>query len=365
MNNVYEELKALTSISAISGYEDNFIRDLKERLKDKHAELYVDRIGNLTATFKGVNDPNTSILFLAHMDELGLIVKQIDDDGFLRVERVGGIPEKTLLGSFVDVHTLDYKKSYTGFFGAYSHHLTPPEKKMAIPDIKNLYIDIGCESSQEVLDLGINIGSMITYTPTYQQLGKNRLTAKALDNRMGVYVLLCMAEYFEKNPPKATIHLCFSVQEEFNVRGCLPVFERLLPDASVCIDVTPAYDTPELRGAGKIDLGKGPAILYFNFHGRGTLGGLIPNPKLTQFIADTAKNLGISCQHDVVIGVITDDAFTQLTGKEGVPTAHISVPCRYTHAPVETIDLRDLEQAIELSCKVAAGFDGNLDLSRG
>ena len=365
MKDVYEELKALTSISAISGCEDNFIAELKERLKNTGSEIHVDKLGNVTSTFKGTETPDISILFLAHMDELGLIVKLIDGNGFLKVERVGGIPEKTLLGSFVDVHTLDYKKSFTGFFGAYSHHLTPAEKKMTIPAIKDLYIDIGCESRQEVLDLGINVGSMITYAPTYQKLGKNRLTAKSLDDRMGVYILLRMAEYFIKTPPKATVHLCFSVQEEFSVRGCMPVFERLMPDASVCLDITPAYDTPELKGGGEIDLGKGPAILYFNFHGRGTLGGLIPHPKLTRFIEDTAKGLGISCQHDVVVGVITDDAFTQLMGKEGVPTAHISVPCRYTHAPVETIDLRDLEQAVELSCRAAVRFDGDVDLSRG
>ena len=119
MKDVYEELKALTSISAISGCEDNFIAELKERLKNTGSEIHVDKLGNVTSTFRGTETPDTSILFLAHMDELGLIVKLIDGNGFLRVERVGGVPEKTLLGSFVDVHALDYKKSFTGFFGVF------------------------------------------------------------------------------------------------------------------------------------------------------------------------------------------------------------------------------------------------------
>ncbi|MCL2006867.1 MAG: M20/M25/M40 family metallo-hydrolase [Treponema sp.] len=365
MKNVYEELKTLSSISAISGCEDFLIRELKNRLSNSGADIHIDRLGNVTATFKGSACPETSIIYFAHMDELGLIVKAIDKNGFLRVERVGGIPERVLTSVCVDVHSLDYQKSYTGFFGTYSHHLTPPEKKLIVPEIKDMYIDIGCESSEEVLALGINVGSMVTYTPTCIQLGKNKVSGKALDDRVGVYILLCMAEHLKKSPPKATVHLCFTVQEEFNVRGSLPVFERLLPNAGICLDVAPTRDTPDLSGQGGVELGKGPAISYFNFHGRGTLGGLIPNPKLTAFIADSTSKLKIKCQHEVSLGVITDDAFTQLTGTEGVAMAHISLPCRYTHTPRETIDLRDLKEAIALCCETAAAFDSKLDLSRG
>lgn len=365
MKTMLEELRALAAIPAISGQEDRMIADIKGRLADSGAELYVDRIGNLTATFKGRAGSGKSLLIFAHMDEIGLIVRAIEPDGFLRVERVGGVPEKTLLGTFVDVHTLDNTKSYTGFFGCYSHHITPPEKKLAVPSIREMYIDLGIDSREEVLALGIEVGSTVTYTPTYHESGKHHLTAKALDNRMGIYILLRVAEHLREHPPQATVHLCFSVQEEFNVRGCLPVFERLRPDAAICLDITPAYDTPELRGAGEIFLGRGPAALYFNFHGRGTLGGLIPSPKFTAFIRETARRENIPCQNDVVLGVITDDSFTQLSGTEGVAMAHISVPMRYTHSPVETIDLRDLEHAARLNCAVASDFSDALDLTRG
>lgn len=365
MKEMLEELKRLTAIPAISGQEDRLISDLRGRLEDSGAELHVDNLGNLTATFHGGTDAARSILFFAHIDELGLIVKRIEPDGFLRVERIGGVPEKTLPGTFVEVHTLDNKKSCTGFFGCYSHHTTPPDKKLSVPPIGEMYIDLGCESREEVLKLGVEVGSTVTYAPTFHHNGNNRLTAKALDNRMGVYILLRMAEHLQKNPPKATVHLCFSVQEEFNIRGCLPVFERLRPDAAVCLDITPACDTPESRSIGEIALGKGPALLYFNFHGRGTLGGLIPSPKLTAFLRNIADSLGIPLQHDVILGVITDDAFTQLAGTEGVAMAHISVPLRYTHAPVETIDLRDLEKAVQICCAAAGRFETGVDLARG
>lgn len=365
MNNVYEELKSLCAVSAISGQEDRLITEVSNRLKVLGCKYHVDRLGNVTVTFEGAETKEPSILFFGHLDELGLIVKGIEADGFLRVERIGGVPEKTLLGTFVDVHTLDNTKSYPGFFGCYSHHLTPPDKKMVVPSIKEMYIDLGCESRDEAEALGIAIGSTVTYTPTFLKQGEHRVTAKALDNRMAVYILLRMAEAFAKTPPKTTVHLCFSVQEEFNIRGCMPVFERLQPDASICLDITPAYDTPELKKSGEMALGKGPAVLYFNFHGRGTLGGLIPNPKLTAFIKGTAEKEGMELQHDVVLGVITDDAFTQLAGPDGVAMAHISVPLRYTHAPIETIDLRDLEQTCVLCQKVASSFGKNVDLSRG
>jgi putative aminopeptidase FrvX len=365
MNIEIEELRKLTSISAISGHEDRLITYVTDRLQDSGAQLHVDYLGNVTATFQGGVQNAHSLLFFAHLDELGLIVKGIEESGFLRVERIGGVPEKTLPGTFVNVYTLDEAKYYTGFFGCYSHHITPQDKKYTVPAIKEMYIDLGMENRAAVLAMGINIGSMVTYFPSFHLNGENRITAKSLDNRMGVYVLLQLAEFFKKTPPNATIHLCFSVQEEFNIRGCLPVFERLRPDAAICLDITPAMDTPEYHGNEGVRLGCGPAICYFNFHGRGTLGGLIPHPKLVSFIRTVSEKEHIYCQADVVLGVITDDAFTQLSGSEGVAMAHISVPLRYTHSPVETLDLRDLSSTVDLCFAIARYFDDKVELRRG
>jgi putative aminopeptidase FrvX len=365
MNIEIEELKKLTSISAISGHEDRLISYVMNRLQDSGARLHVDYLGNVTATFQGKTQNAHSLLFFAHLDELGLIVKTIEESGFLRVERIGGVPEKTLPGTFVDVYSLDETKHYTGFFGCYSHHITPQDKKYTVPAIKDMYIDLAAESRADILAMGINIGSMVTYSPFFHITGKTRVTVKSLDNRMGVYVLLQLAEFFKKTPPNATIHLCFSVQEEFNIRGCLPVFERLRPDAAICLDITPAMDTPEYHGNDGVRLGRGPAICYFNFHGRGTLGGLIPHPKLVSFVRTVAEKEHIACQADVMLGVITDDAFTQLAGTEGVAMAHISVPLRYTHSPVETLDLRDLSSTVDLCFAIAGHFDDKVELTRG
>ncbi len=305
-----------------------------------------------------------TFLIFAHMDELGLIVRKIDGDGFIRFERVGGIPEKTLLGTWVDIHT-ESGGVVPGLIGTISHHLTPAEKKYVVPSRLEMYIDVGCTSREEVEALGIGVGDGITYRHNFVQLTEDRIAAKTLDNRVGCAMLIqVLSELFEEKPA-STVHIVASVQEEFNIRGVWPVFQALKPDAAICIDVTIACDTPELRYLSDVAIGKGPAIGMYEFHGRGTLGGLIPNPKLCRYISQVAEEEGIPTQREVLLGIITDAAFSQHLGEEGVPMASMGVPCRYTHAPVETVSLSDIFLAVRLLVAAARRFDNSLDLSRG
>ncbi len=357
-------LEDLTSIPAISGMEDRLISIMIQHFKEYTEDVEVDRLGNITATFEGKNS-DISLLIFAHMDEVGLMVTKVEPNGFLRFDRVGGVPEKTLRGTRIDVHSLDGKTMVKGFVGTHAHHVTPSDTKYIVPTTDRMYIDIGCETAEEVYDLGINTGSAVTYCPNFFRTSKYHITSKALDNRIGCLLLLDLADHLSKNKPKQTVHLVASVQEEFNIRGNMPAFTRLEPTASICLDITAACDTPDLNMRYDISLGKGPAILQMNFHGRGTLAGLIPNPKFRLFLEDQLKILGISFQREVIIGEITDDAFTLMTGTQGVAMAHISVPLRYTHAPIETADIRDIEGAMLLLHAVVDEFDTNLDLSRG
>jgi len=180
-----------------------------------------------------------------------------------------------------------------------------------------------------------------------------------------VLLLLKLAEHLKEKPPKATIYLVASVQEEFNIRGNMPVFTRLEPNAAICLDITSACDTPDLNMRYDIALGKGPAVLQMNFHGRGELAGLIPHPKLRLFIERTLEELKMPYQRQTIIGEVTDDAFTLVLGKFGVAMAHISIPMRYSHSPIETSDLRDIEAGIRLVQEIAGRFDHTLDLRRG
>ncbi|MEA4811037.1 MAG: M20/M25/M40 family metallo-hydrolase [Anaerolineaceae bacterium] len=364
MEKKYQILEELTSVSGLSGFEDRMISEMAGRFRKYTKQVEIDNLGNVTATFNGVKS-NKSLLIFAHMDEIGLMVTKVEPNGFLRFDRVGGVPEKTLRGQLVDVHSLDEKSFREGFVGTYAHHLTPADAKYVVPTTDQMYIDIGCENASEVREVGIDTGSAVTYRPNFRFMGKNHITSKALDNRIGCLLLLDLAEYLSHNTPRETIHLVASVQEEFNIRGNMPVFTRLEPDASICLDITASCDVPDLKMKYNIELGSGPAILHMNFHGRGTLAGLIPNPKLRQFIEHKAEELGIHFQREVIIGEITDDAFTFVLGKHGCAMAHLSIPLRYTHSPVETADKRDIQNAMNLLHKIVLDFDSDLDLSRG
>lgn len=355
MDEIYVELRRLTAISAVSGHEDKMIKEVYNRVKIFSSSVSIDRLGNVSVAFPGKKQKDVSIVFFAHVDEVGMMVKKIGDNGFLRFERIGGIPVRSLQGQLVDVFDIREENFITGVVGTTSHHLTPEDKKYIIPELSQMYIDIGCSKKEEVIKRGINVGSVITYHPNFVKNG-NFITSKALDNRVGVYLLLKLSEYLSKNPPEVNVFVVFSVQEEFNVRGVLPVFEKLRPDAAICVDITPACDTPDLD-YNAIRLGDGPAVTQLNFHGRGTLGGLIPNPHLRQFIESIAEEKRIPYQREVIVGVITDDSFAQLSGFEGVAMAHISVPLRYTHSPVETVNIQDIEFSSLLLNEIASQFN--------
>ena len=356
-------LEQLASTPALSGREDALIRTMREAFTSIADEVHVDRLGNVVASLHG--DPDQpQLLIFAHMDELGLIVRKIEPDGFLRFERVGGVPEKSLLATAVEVITEEGHR-VPGLVGTTSHHVTPAEAKFTVPSRLDMYVDVGCATSEEVQGLGIQVGDMIAYRPGMIQLAGQRVASKTLDNRIGCLQLIQVLKALKADRPKATVHLAASVQEEFNVRGVWPVFQKYQPDAAICLDVTIACDTPELTHLSGMMLGRGPAVGLYEFHGRGTLGGLIPNPMLRRFIESQAAQHAIPLQREVLIGIITDAAFSQLLTPEGVPTASIAVPIRYTHAPLEVCDLSDVKASIDLLIHTAKAFDASLDLSRG
>lgn len=365
MKSIVEEMKHLTSIPALSGLEDEMIAEAVKRFEPLADDVTVDKIGNVTATFSGQDKKNPSMLIFAHVDEVGLMVSKITSDGFLRFNRIGGVPEKTLMGQFVDVHPVNGGDPVTGFVGTYAHHLTPPEWKRTVPDHEKMYIDLGFSSTEEVLATGVDIGSAITYRHNFTFLGKNRITSKTLDNRIGILLLIALAEHLHEHQPQGDVYLVASVQEEFNIRGVMPAFYRLEPDASICIDITPACDPPDLKGKYEISLGKGPSIMQMNFHGRGTLGGLIPNPKLRMYMEDTLRKEKIPFQREIILGEITDDAFTVMAGTQGTAMGHFSIPMRYSHSPIETSDIGDIELGIKGIKAIVDNFNAEIDLGRG
>ena len=172
-------LKDFMLTQAVSGYEAKMGRKMESYLKTYSEEVEIDRAGNVIATFPGTDPTAPSIMVFAHMDQLGFIVRKIEKNGMIQVDRLGGIPEKVLPGLSVTIATL-FDTTVGGVFGIKSHHATAPEEKYKVDFVTNLLIDVGAKSKQEVLDLGIHVGCPVSYTPQFAHLQGTMVTVTAI-----------------------------------------------------------------------------------------------------------------------------------------------------------------------------------------
>jgi putative aminopeptidase FrvX len=357
-------LEKICAIHAVSGREDTMTAFVRDYIRPLVNEVRVDNLGNVVGILKGSQYPEYCLMLQAHMDELGLIVRNITDDGFLLIERVGGIPEKSLLGQRVDVLT-DGGQLISGYVGAKSHHVTLADEKYKVPKVHDMFIELGLTSREEVEQAGIQVGDPVTYYPNYHRFGDGMICSKALDNRVSVFSLLEILKKFAKKPPPSTIVFSFTVLEEFSIRGSLPTVTATKPDAIISLDITIATDTPVDPPLHPVAMRQGPAIKMMDFHGRGTLGGMFSSPKLRRFIETVAKKEDIPLQREVIVGVITDPAFQLYLGDKGYVIAGISIPHRYSHASIQMCHKLDIVNTIKLVEKSALSFTPDLDLSRG
>lgn len=357
-----ELLQALSSLPGVAGHEDAVIAWMKERMSQMGAEVHVDFMGNVIARVPGRLAGAPRIMVFAHMDEIGFLVRRIEDNGLLRIERVGGVPEKCLQGQAVTVWGAH--KLLPGVIGTRSHHLTPPEERLRIPSFDEIYVDIGVRDRKEAEQLGIRVGTPITYAPRFYQLAGGRVAGKAMDDRAGCWVLLRVLKRLLEDPVPPEVFLVATVQEEFHLQGALVAAKAIQPHLAICIDIAVATDTPDLAGKGEVALGKGPVIQTFTFHGRGSLLGLIPNPRLVEAAARIAAHARIPHQFGVFRGGLTDASYLHLAGP-GVPAMDIGLPTRYTHSPLETCSEDDLEHTVALIFEWLAALSTLPDLERG
>lgn len=357
-------LEQICAIHAVSGREDRMTAFLRDYIRPLVDEVSVDNLGNVVGILSGSQYPDHRLMLQAHMDELGLIVRNVTQDGFLQIERVGGVPEKSLLGQRVDVLT-DDEHLIPGYVGTKSHHITSPEEKYKVPSVHDMFIEIGLASRLEVEQAGIQVGDPVTYHPNFHRFGDGMVCSKALDNRVGVFVLLEALKSFSKVRPPSTLVFSFTVLEEFSIRGSLPTVTATQPNAIISVDITIATDTPIDKPLHPVAMRKGPAIKMMDFHGRGTLGGLFSSPKLRRFIEAIARQENIPLQREVIVGVITDPAFQLYLGDKGYVIAGLSIPHRYSHASIQMCHEADIAQTIQLVKATGNSFTPEVDLSRG
>lgn len=356
-------IRTLTDLPGVSGHEDAVVGFVRHRFERTADSVEVDGIGNVIATKVG-DEAGPKVMVFAHLDQLGFCVKRLMENGFLRIDRIGGVNRKALVAAPVLIHT-EAGEAVPGSIGVMAHHLTPDAQRFTVPDIPELYVDVGARSREELVAMGINVGDPITFENPFRVLNQRFLRAGALDDRMGVYILIKTFESLAaRDDLGCVVHAVATVQEEFNVRGSEPAARAIAPDLAICIDGSLSGDTPDLEGVTDVRMGGGPTMALMTFHGRGTLGGLIPNPKLVRHFDATARDLGITLQRSASLGGLTDASFLQLL-HHGIPAIDVGFPMRYSHSPVEMVCIDDVQQAVQLFTEAIARIQPGLDLRRG
>jgi putative aminopeptidase FrvX len=333
---VRELLRKLSNAHGVSGSEGSVYSVIKKELRGHVDEIREDPLGNLIAVKKG---NKFKVMLAAHMDEIGLMVKYIDDKGFIRFVALGGWYAPTLYNQRVVLHASG--GPVFGVIGGKPPHMMDEEERKKGVKIDDMFIDVGTTSRDETGRLGIDVGTPITIDREFRELANNRVTGKAFDNRAGVAMLIKTLQIV-KSP--LTIYGVFTVQEEVGLKGARTSAFTLDPDCAIATDVTIPGDHPgiEMKDAA-VEMGKGPVITLVDSSGR----GLIADRRIVKWLKDTADSEGISIQTEVGTGGTTDATAIQLT-KGGIPSTTISPPTRYIHSPVEVVDIRDIEAGVEL-----------------
>lgn len=358
---ISRDLRDLMLVPGLCGHEGRVRAHIRGLISEHGLQTRTDRLGNLIATLEGADAAPTVMLF-THMDQLGFVVRKIDPDGFVRLERVGGVPERALASQAV-LFQIGTGRDHSGIIANKSHHATDPGEKYHVVPYRDVYVDTGLADDAAVRAAGIDVGTPVVYQPAIVELTPDRIAGTSVDDRAGCAVLLEVARQLQNVANRPTIHIVFSVQEEFNLRGALTAAQVLKPDIAIQIDLLLTGDTPDMADRTDVRLGGGPGMSLYSFHGRGTLNGTIPHPALTALFTRAADEADINLQRSAQTGILTETSYVQLVG-DGVAAIDIGFPCRYTHSSLEMCDLNDLTGLAELLLTSLPMIDGQFSLDR-
>ena len=302
-----------------------------------------DAYGTAWATLEGrkTQGKPRRIMLEAHADEIGFILKQITKEGFLRIDRIGGSDTATARGRRLQI--LGDKGPVRGIIGNTAIHLRKDSMgDEKAPKVHELYVDVGASNPEEVAALGLRVGHPAVYADQAEALGSHYIVSRALDNRIGGYILSQVLANL--SPRKAdlcsTLYAVNAVQEEIGGHGARMVAHRLMPDVCIVLDVTHATDTPGIDQAqhGEIRLGGGPSVTH----------GTCNHPVVIARLLEVAQQLKIPIQHESSSRYSGTDTDVIFETREGIPSALISLPLRYMHSVVEMADLKDVRQVVTL-----------------
>lgn len=349
---MFKLLKELTNIHGPCGYEQTLSRHILDVVKEMTDEAYMDSVGNVFAIKKGQTE-GSKVAITAHMDEVGFIIKKIEKNGLLRFEKLGGHDDRILLAQKVKVKTKG--DLVNGVIGTMSAHFTKFDDPKKVRNHRQLYIDVGAADQEEVKQMGIRIGSTVSWATELDYLGdktSTRVVGKGLDDRAGCAVILQTLSELKDGHFPGQVTAVFTVQEEVGLRGAQMAANHIEADVAIAIDTTAVSDTPEETMDQTLALGDGVGIKVMDF-------SLIAHPKVKDFLIDLAEEKEIPFQEEVFTGIGTDGGALSLANK-GIPTGVLSIPSRNAHSPVEVIDLEDLNATKNmLKAFIQAGHDKN------
>lgn len=337
-----ELIQKLSEASGVSGHEDEVNEIIQNYFCKYIDEIKNDKLGNLICIKKGRKNNGNKIMLAAHMDEIGLMVKDIDEKGYIKFTNIGGIDQRTLLCQEVIIHGAE--RIY-GVIGMKPPHLTTEKEREKAVKMEDMVIDAGLKK-QELNSL-IRIGDIITIRRNLTFLLNDWVAGKALDDRAGIAALYVCLKELQSLKHDIDVYFVATVQEEVGTRGAITSTYGINPDIGIAIDVG-FGNTPELSKFDTIEVTKGPAI---------TMGGNI-HPKIFKKLKEVAKEHYIDYQVEVAPGRTGTDAWPMQVSREGVATGLLSIPLRYMHTSVETISLEDIEKTGKLLAQFIVSLNG-------
>lgn len=327
-----ELLKEISEIAGPPGFEQPIRELVLREVQPLVDEVQVDNLGNVIAIKKGKQDAR--VMAAAHMDEIGFIVKHIDDNGFIRFHVLGGFDPKTLTAQRVKIHG---KKELIGVMGSKPIHVMTPEERKENPKLTDYFIDLGMK--KEEVEQYVSVGDSITRERELIEMGEC-VNGKSIDNRVSVFILIEALREMQDLP--YDFYAVFTVQEEVGIRGASVAAHSIEPTYGIGIDTTIAYDLPGASPHEMVTrLGEGVAVKVMD-------SSAICDPRMVRFMKETAAKNDIKHQMEVLTGGGTDTAGIQRMGKQGAIAGAISIPTRHLHQVIEMAHKEDIQGAIDL-----------------
>ncbi|RST76335.1 M42 family peptidase [Siminovitchia acidinfaciens] len=341
-------LKELTDAKGVAGNEQEPRRVMKKYIEPYAEEIETDGLGSLIAKKTGdANGPK--IMIAGHLDEVGFMITQIDDKGFLRFQTVGGWWNQVMLAQRVTIVTA--KGDITGVIGSKPPHILSPEARKKPVEIKDMFIDIGASSKEEAQEWGVRPGDMVVPYFEFTVMNNDKmLLAKAWDNRIGCAIAIDVLKNLKGENHPNTVFGVGTVQEEVGLRGAKTAANKIMPDIAIAVDVGIAGDTPGIsEKESQSKMGDGPQIMLYD-------ASMVSHKGLRDFVTGIADELEIPYQFDAMPGGGTDAGSTHLAG-EGAPSLAITIATRYIHTHAALLHRDDYENAVKLISEVVKRLD--------